>query len=766
MALGFFRRRQKMVIIIMVVLMLSFLLGGYGISAFFQPDPNKAPMGETRFGVLTLGELRSAEADLDVLRAIGLGSNPYRAQDWPLELAFVQLVRNSVESKAVGAYALLLKEADAAGASVSQHDVDEFFRSLGCTDESTYKSLISSLRSGSRGWTEQFIRGAVASWLRIFKAYTDAGVDCPPSETELQVTWRDIKEEMGLNVVRFKAEDFVKGVPDPNQDIIRRQFDTYRTVYPNENQQQPGQMGFGYRQPGRAMVQYMLLSGEAIGRVTEPSFDTLVDFYNRNKGEFFREVPVGPATKPADANAPATKPADANAPATKPADANTPTTRVGLSFAEAKAQVIDRLRDTTVRARMDELTALVETNVRLLLKSSADPNTVYQKVLDGMATPAGDMLDKQLKGLKIENVSLKDAMGRLASASGLAAICFPWGTHGSQTLLPSVKVTLTGDMTLREALDKVCLQVKWPRLEWAGCRSFNNILFSVRAAGQGIDFFPVKVAETPLWTYEQFTKDEVLGSCHVNASGEGQSFAQTVFSAAGLAETPGQTALIKLGEQGRRMYLVTFKYDALIGGNRVGSDNGRLLWRLVQVVPAHVPQMMTPEINQQVVSDLKLQAAMRLAENDAGTIRDGAEKVGLAAAAQRKGLTILTTGLFPRRQLNMNWSIVPKLDELDTPALQAYFITKAFDLMPRNVEPNAPAERLAVAMVPIPAKAEVLVIQRIDYRPVLRREYEDAGRLIVARFLIIQRRMLLQAAWFNDRNIRLRLDYKVRGAGE
>ncbi len=756
MALGFFRRRQKMVIIIMVVLMLSFLLGGYGISAFFQRDPNKSPMGETRFGVLTLGELRSAEADLDVLKAIGLGGNPYRAQDWPLELAFVQLIRSSVESKAVGAYAMLLKEADAAGASVSQHDVDEFFRSLGCVDESTYKSLISSLRSGSRGWTEQFIRGAVASWLRIFKAYTDADVDCPPSETELQVTWRDVKEEIDLNVVRFKAEDFVKGLPDPNQDIISKQFDTYRTVYPNENQQQPAQMGFGYRQPGRAVVQYMLLSGEAIGRVTEPSFDTLVDFYNRNKGEFFREAPVAPATKPADA---------ATAPATKPADANTPTMRVGLSFAEAKARVIERLHDTTVRARMDELTALVDKNVRLLLKSSADPNTVYQKVLDGMITPAGDVLDKRLNGLKIENVSLKDAMGRLASASGLAAICFPWGTHGDQTLLSSVRVTLTGDMTLRKALDEVCLQVKWPRLEWAGCQSFNNILFSVRASGQGIDFFPVKVAETPLWTYEQFTKDEVLGSCHVNASGEGQSFAQTVFSAAGLTENPSRTALIKLGEQGRRMYLVAFKYDP-ISGNKIGSDNGRLLWRLVQVVPAHVPQMMTPEINQQVVSDLKRQAAMKLAENDAGTIRDGAEKVGLAAAAQRKGLKIVTTGLFSRRQPNMNWSIVPKLDELDTPALQAYFITKAFELMPRNVEPNTPAERLAVAVVPIPAKAEVLVIQRINYRPVLRREYEDAGRLIVARFLIIQRRMLLQAAWFNDQNIRRRLDYKVRGAGE
>ena len=748
MALGFFRRRQKMVIIIMVVLMVSFLVGGYGVSTFFQTDPNKARMGETRFGELTRGELMFAEADIDALRALGLGSNPYRAQEWPLEMAFVQLARSSSETKAVEAYALLLKEADAAGVAVSQHDVDEFFQSICGVDENAYKSLISSLRSGSREWTEQFIRGAVASWLRIFKAYTDAGVDCPPSETELQVTWRDIKEEINLSAVRFKAEDFVKDLTDPNQDIIRKQFDTHRTVYPNASQN-PAQMGFGYKQPGRALVQYMQLRGEVIGRVTEPSFDTLVDYFNRNKGEFFREEPVAPATKPADANTPATN----------PADANTPTIRVPLTFAEAKAQVIERLRETTIRARMDELTTLVENNVRTLLKSSADPNTVYQQILDGMITPAGDVLSKPLKGLKIENVSLKDAMSRLAGASGLAAICFPWGTHGAQTLEPSVKVSLTGDMKLREALDELCRQVKWPRLEWAGCQSFNNMLFSVRASGQGIDFFPIKVAETPLWTYEQFTKDEVLGACSVNASGEGQSFAQMVFSAAGLAENPAQTALIKVGEQGRRMYLVAFKYDP-ISGDKIGSDNGRLLWRLVKVVGAHVPQMMTPEIHQQVVSDLKLVAAMRLAEKDATTIRDGAEKVGLAAAAERKGLKIITTGLFPRRQLNMNWSIVPKLDELDTPALEAYFVTKAFDLMPKNAEPNAPAERLAIALVPIPAKAEVLVIQRIDFKPLLRQEYENAGRLIVARFLIGQRRFLLQAAWFNERNIRLRLDYK------
>jgi hypothetical protein len=741
MALGFFRRRQKMVIIIMVVLMVSFLVGGYGVSTFFQTDPNKARIGPTRFGDLTRGELMSAQADIEALQAVGLG-NMDRARKWSLEMAFLRVVRGSTENRAVETYALLLKEADAAGAVVSQRDVDEFFQSIGYVDESAYKSLISSLRSGRQGWTEQFIRGAVASWLKIFKAYTNVGVDCPPSETELQATWRDIREEIDLGAVRVKAEDFVKGLPDPNQEAIRRQFDKYQTVYPNEGRQ-PDQMAFGYKQPGRAMVQYMLLDGEAVGRVTEPSFDTLIDYFNRNKGEFFREVPIAPATRPADANAPATR----------PADANTPTILVPLTFAEAKAQVIERLRDATIRARMDELTTLVENNVRTLPKSSADPNTVYKEVLKGMVAPAGDVLDKQLKGLKIENVSIKDAMVRLAGESKLAAICFPWGKHGTQTLDPSVKVTLIGDMKLREALDKICVQVQWPRLEWAGCQSFNNMLFSVKVAGQGIDFFPVRAEETPLWTYEQFAKDEVLGSCFASASGEGRSLAQTVFSAAGLAENPAQTPLIKVGEQGRRMYLIA-----------PGADNGRLLWRLAQVAPAHVPNMMTPEIHEQVVNDLKLADAMKLAEKDATNIRDGAVIVGLATAAQRKGLKLITTGLFPRQQLMNNfsvvWSVVPKLDEIDTPVLQAYFIPKAFDLMPKSAEPNAPAQRPAVALVPIAAKAEVLVIQRIDYRPLLRREYEDSGKFMVAQFLAYQRQMLIQSAWFNDRNISLRLGYR------
>ena len=61
-----------------------------------------------------------------------------------------------------------------------------------------------------------------------------------------------------------------------------------------------------------------------------------------------------------------------------------------------------------------------------------------------------------------------------------------------------MKVTVTGDKTLREALDEISIQCHWPRLEWALCQGFGNTLFSISVAGQGIDYFPLRTRSTGL----------------------------------------------------------------------------------------------------------------------------------------------------------------------------------------------------------------------------------------------------------------------------
>ncbi|MGB2824926.1 MAG: hypothetical protein WBF17_28405, partial [Phycisphaerae bacterium] len=84
-------------------------------------------------------------------------------------------------------------------------------------------------------------------------------------------------------------------------------------------------------------------------------------------------------------------------------------------------------------------------------------------------------------------------------------------------------------------------------------------------------------------------------------------------------------------------------------------------------------------------------------------------------------------------------------------------ISKAFSLVPKDVEPTAPKGPAAVLVVPVPVKGEVFVMERIGFRPVVRPEYEEFGRLATARFLNYSRQQALQAIWFDLRGIRQRV---------
>jgi len=733
MALGFFRRRQKMVIIIMVALMVSFLVGSYGFNMLFSTDPMKDQIGRTRAGEVLRRDWYSAQADLEVLGSIGLG-NPYRYPPWPTETAYLQLTRGNGD-RAGDAYMLLLAEAKAAGILVSEADVDAFFAEIGCFGNS-YKELMSELRSRRR-WTEKTVRYVVRNWLLINKGFAESNVNCPPSETEVRLTYRDVTEQIDLRVMRLKAEDYLEDVPDPNQASIDGHFNRYRTCFPGRTRK-VDDMGFGYRQPGRASVQYLLVRGEVLERITEPAFDLVIDYYNRNKGEFVKKVPVGP---------PATKAAGA---ASQPA--SRPTRDVQMTFAEAKEQIVEKLRSEAVQARMDEVVSLVENKVRRFLEGRGDPNQAFASVREEMTRSAEKALGVVLQGVKIDGTPLDEAVAALARAARLRAICYPWGTHGSQTLLPSVTVTLQADgITLGEALERIGEQVKWPpegsgKLHWALCEGFKGVLFSVRAQVRGVDFFPLSVNRTAPSTFTELSEDGVLGYAFASPA-RGRTLAQIVFSAKGLSTNPRETSMATVGQMGTRMYVM-------------GDKTGRLVWRLVAIEEEHMPRALIdrPELRGQVVKDLKLVAAFKKATDAAGKIEDAAKKFGLETVAARQKRETFTTDLFARKTFTGDWSDVPKLD-LSTRELRAYVIGEAFSLVPKNVEPGQPKGPPAVRVVSVPVKGEVLMMERIGFRPVVGPEYEQFGRIAMARFLSYSRQRALQTIWFDLRTILQRVGF-------
>jgi hypothetical protein len=742
MAFGFFRRRQKMVIIIMVALMISFLVGSYGFNMIFSPNPHKREIGQTRAGEVRMGDLWAAEAEIEILRTLGFG-NRNRYQPWPTEMAFMYLQANDQANREDSrfAYTLLQAEARAAGVQVTEGDVSAFFAGIGATGD-RYDEKMSSMRSIKAVWTEKAVRGAIANWLRVHKYFVDSSVACPPSEREVQLAYRDLNEQIDLRVLRVKADDHLKDVPDPNQADIDSHFNLYRTRFEGQTRK-VDDLGFGYRQPGRARIQYLYIRGDATRRVTEPDFRDVMDYYNDNKSRFVKDVPAsGPATRPAGA-------------ASQPAE--TPRKTAQKTFAEAKAEIIEELRGGAVRDRLDDLAARAESALKRVPSDDVKAGKAYDKAVEMMKRPADKALAVVLPNVKISNLALNEAVDRLAEAAKLAGICYPWGTHGENTLDPSVKVTIQSDrITLGEALAEIGKQAKWPKLHWAMCEGVRDVLFSVAVGGEGVDFFPFQAGRTTLDTGKEIMADKVLGNAYASPEGKGNTVVQIAFTAKGLSNVPSRTPIIKVGEQGSRMYVS-------------GDRTGRVLWRLAEVSSEHVPERLDdrPGLREQVVKDLKLKKAFELALDMGNKAKAASAQVGLEKVAQFQKIETFTTGLFARRSFARGYSMIPRVLptdvpnlDLDTYELRAAVIGQAFKMVPKNVEPTVHDGPRELTVIPLKIRKEVLVVERVGYKPLVRPEYEGMGRLQMAWFVASRRRESIDIDWFALRTIQKRVGWK------
>jgi hypothetical protein len=740
MALGFFRRNQKIVILIMVLLMVAFLIPT-GASTLMQKDPLKQKMADTKLGDLTLGEMRNAMVEVQVLGMLGLG-NRNREMPWPTDLEFMYVQANG-ERDASLAYAMLLKEARTVKVAVTEADVDGFLAQLGWGKGQRYDQLVSMIRSGSQGWTESVLRSTVADWLRITKCRSDAEIGSPPSEAEIRLVYRDVFEQIAVRVAKVDANEFIKNVRDPNEDEMRRQFDLYCQQFAGMAPRVTD-FGFGYHQPGKAGLRYLLVRGDVIQRVVEPKASDVYDFYNQNRASLTKEVPLPqPATKPGDANA-----------TTQPTEMK----KVQLTFAEAKPQILERMRSDAARVKMDEVQSQVEAAVRRAVETAVPADQVYAKVRALMDMPAEPLLTKPLPAMKLANVTLEEAVRRLAEAAGIRAIAYPWGTHTNQTLLPTVKVSLEvgGETkTLADALRKITQDVKWPELVWRTAEGFPGVLFSVAQGGKGIDFFPVKAGEERALAHQQIAEHEVFGFAFASPSGPSpngeNAMANMVFTAERLSPNPKLTPLVKVGDLTNVAYVF-------------GDRPGRLLFLLTAVYPSHVPTEMDAALRAEVARDWKLQKAYAEALQAAEKMQKAAGQIGLEAVAKAQKKDVQTTRLFARRRPDLNWSTVPELDmTAGTPqvtmALREYTLAKAFELTPKDVN-NFTKEPAAFGVVSVPIKQHVLVLERTEYKPLLVKDYEEFGRPTVARMLGSRRYQIMTSWWFGINGIKQRLNFR------
>ncbi len=817
MALGFFRRRQKMMIIIMVALMVSFLVGYQGLSMLFSKKPGDVLVGRTRLGDLTYGRQSAADADLRYLDQLGLidRNKPYA----PGKFEYIFFREMNSPGAAMLGYAMLLDEAKEAGTVVLNSEVDAFFEAMGLAEGSAeYDAKISEFREKSI--PSKWVRSAVARWLAVYKTYMEAQVDTPPSEPEALRYYRDENEKIGLRVVRLAAKDFVKETDNVTDAQIVKQFNTYRMDFPGIRPDMPlEKFAFGYRQPNRVQIDYLLLALEPIARGVQVTDVEVMNYWKENKGQFVRREAV---SRPASSSAPSTQ-------TTMPAEPPTEYRTVVMKFSEAYEPALVRVKMQKASRIIQEVLAHAQQVLtRIEQDTSGSSRPLYERVREAMFSDAKKRLDRKVK-VRIVSQPLDRAIAILAKTSGVG-ICFPWGVEGTWKLADpkNVKVSLKGDeMTLGAALEKIVLQIKgWPKLSWSSCKGIRNPMIFPTG---GVAMFPVVAGRTDLLGYRELSRDEILRSSYT-APRSGRRLPDVAFMA---AEFVGDDrAQIRAGEKGPKMYAR-------------GDRRGMLLWRLRQAVATHIleaintPAALDERLRKQVTEDAKILAGYAAALKRGKELKKTASDVGLDKAADADKLDSFVTGLFSRRisvgrlaqhllsgqieleaglpsllaDTDVRGSIVSTLinlgvvgsfsvpDEvitalldkielrfrvfyallmdrsvalrtvggivrgvpLPTRAVREHFMKAAFSLVPQNVDPPYPDKPYALAVTPLPANKEIIVMQRDDYRPIVRGEYESSGRARAMLALRFSRWSRSSSAWFRLSAIEKRLGFIREG---
>lgn len=720
MAFAFFRKRQKLIFLIMVLLMISFLIGFQGFSMLFSHKPGQMPLGETTYGRVTDGMLKQSRSDLELLGsmlgALGRGSEQVQAYQ-------SLMMQDGQEESAAMAYTLLGQQASEEGFAPTEAEVTaliERFKNNGLD----YDRLARNLRQ-NRSIPEKALRGVLARWLAVFESYRARNILMPPSRKELAGLYRDLHQQLAVQAVKIPAALFTDEVGEPTAEQLRQQFETYRNRLAGDFAGIDA-FPFGYLRPARVELGWLFVNYNAIERGTVPTATQMREYYNNNRDALVRSEPL--ATQPTT-------------------DAAQPTRQVPMSFEEARAEIIRKLRPQLAQAAFAGVVENLQLKLRRrLLAGPADTQPsadALEAVLGEVTLPAEELLSRKIPLLALEQVTLRDAVDVIArqASPALNQICFPWDVPGEFTVSPDVKVTLIArDITVGEALAKLLKDnlPDMPALKWAAFEGMDGVLFPV----EGVRLFPVSLGTASGLTRNDVENHPLLKNTFYRTPEGPKSIADLAFEAQPIVPN----ASLKPGDLGPVLFLWSEEL------------NGQLLWRLLDARAPQSPETLTAGLREQVARDWKLARAFDKARQAAEIIKTSE---AMAAFAKKHELEPLDSGLFSRQMQFMGRLQPGRVSKLgfDSMAVDLFFIAEAMDaLVPKDLSKDYPRESETVMSLALPCEAMVVLARRTDFKPALQSNFRaDIPNLIGQQSWRQYSQAVME--WFNPKNVRERTGF-------
>jgi hypothetical protein len=376
------RKNKTRIMAIVVVLLMIAFVGGYGLQRLMQPGiKGSEPVGHyyNKKGAISNDDIRSAQGQLALLKALGadaiLQSRPtfmqtadipslalaqvlfaesrispligqeikriarqqqLRLADWQVDEFFRELSREKPEIL----WLLLRAEARQAGYVISSEDaggmlkviIPQLYARRGATPEQTptAEQVITSIMD-RHGVDQETILRTFADLLGIMQYANLVTQEEDVTIAQLKYDTLQQSQSMDIEAVLFDAAALTGKAAQPTAEAMEKQFDKYKMYAPFDvNSENP--YGFGYRQPPRVRLEWMLVElSDVTKQVPVPTAEQTEEYYQRNQSQFMKEVPSDPN------------------------DPNSPKIEKPQSYADVAAQISKQLLESRVSDRADNI---------------------------------------------------------------------------------------------------------------------------------------------------------------------------------------------------------------------------------------------------------------------------------------------------------------------------------------------------------------------------------------------------------------------------
>jgi hypothetical protein len=318
---------MKVMAVVIIVLMLAFVGGSYlrqlgrarynksEIVAFYG-DGKKITTTDLAKARVQLYCLRTLQANIILanahdLNGIILGELLFSDRSTSAQSAqrLTQLARTSefrISSKqindiyrhplpAVIYWTLLKNEAKQAGIEIPMEQARNYLVELipRFSDGANYNDIIKPIVE-RQGLTED---EAVESFSQLLAVLQYSRILCSNENTtsnEQMHTINDEEQSIDIEFTEFGAELFADQQAEPTENQIQEHFDKYKMFFAGQvSEENP--YGFGYKLPDRVKLEYIALRLEDLEDIVgTPSQEMMEEYYQRNIGQYVKQVPSDP----------------------------------------------------------------------------------------------------------------------------------------------------------------------------------------------------------------------------------------------------------------------------------------------------------------------------------------------------------------------------------------------------------------------------------------------------------------------------------------